>query len=141
MLPFPDFGSPFIVETDASSVALRAVLAQKKKDGKIHRVRHGSRAMNSEEGNYSATERTTLAVIIALSKFKLYLLSTEPFKLIAGHHGLSYSFKKNDINGRIAHWMDLLAEYEFELVHRPPTKSHVQSRLVSRLTLDTMKKT
>ena len=38
LLPLLDIDVPFVVETDASSVAVGAVLAQKKKDGKIHPI-------------------------------------------------------------------------------------------------------
>ena len=40
LLPLPDFDVPFVVETDSSSVAVGAVLEQKKKDGKIHPVQY-----------------------------------------------------------------------------------------------------
>ena len=36
VMPFPDFDHSFVVETDASSYALGAALAQKKADGQMY---------------------------------------------------------------------------------------------------------
>ena len=119
VLAYPDFTKPFIVETDASSVALGAVLSQKSSDGKIHPLQFASRTMNAAERNYSACEREALAVIFALKKFRVYLLSDETFTLITDHQALRYAFKKKDVHGRLARWLDLLAEYRFNIEYRP----------------------
>ena len=118
LLAFPDFDAPFVVETDASSVAIGAVLAQKKEDGKVHPIQYASRTMTAAERNYSACEREALAVIFALKKFRVYLLSSIPFTLITDHQALRYAFQKKDVHGRLARWMDFLAEYQFEVVYR-----------------------
>ena len=85
LLALPDFDVPFVVETDASCVAVGAVLAQKKKDGKIQPVQYAGRTMNKTERGYSACEREALAVIFALKKFGVFLLSTQRFLLITDH--------------------------------------------------------
>ena len=119
----PDFDVTFVVETDASSVAVGAVLAQKKKDGKIHPVQYASRTMNKTERDYSDCEREALAVIFDLRKFRVYLLSTQRFLLITDHQSLQYAFKKKDMHGRLAHWMEFLAEYDFEIKYRARGKN------------------
>ena len=73
VLAFPEFEAPFIVGTDASSVAFGALLAQKKADEKVHPIQYTNRTMAAAERNYSACEREALAVIFALKKFRVYL--------------------------------------------------------------------
>ena len=123
ILSMPNFTLPFIVETDASNVAVGAVLAQKREDGKVHPVQYASRTMSAAERKYSACEREALAVVFALRKFRVYLLSDVPFVVVTEHHALSYAFKKKDIHGRLARWMDFLAEYEFTVQYRPGTEN------------------
>ena len=134
VLAFPDFDSPFVVETDASNVSLGAVLAQKKSDGKIHPVQYASRTMTDAERNYSTSEREALAVIFALKKFRVYLLSSIPFKIVTDHQALRYSFQKKDIHGRLARWLDFLAEYDFLIEYRPG-KNNGSADFLSRISL------
>lgn len=99
LLAFPDFNQPFVVATDASSFTMGAVLAQKNPNGKVHPVQFASRTTKSAETNYSACERDDLAVIFALQKFIVYLLSSEPFVVVTDHKALKYAFQKKDIYG------------------------------------------
>ena len=105
-----------------------AVLSQKKNDLRIHPVQYASRTLNQAERNYSACEREALAVIFALKKFRIYLLS-ETFTLGTNHQALRHAFQKNDVHGRLARWPDLLAEYDFRIVYLPGEDNHAADYL------------
>ena len=109
VLAFPDFDLPFIVDTDASSRAVGAVLAQKQ-EGRIHPIQYASLSLNSAEKNYSACEREAVAVFFALRKFRIFLLSGQRFDLLTDHQALRYALEKKDVHGLIARWLDFLAE-------------------------------
>lgn len=94
VLSFPEFDNMFMIETDGSSVAVGAVLSQKKLDVKVQPVQFGSRSMNAAECNYSACEQGALAIVFGLEKFRVYLLSSEQFTLVTDHQALQYAFKK-----------------------------------------------
>lgn len=68
---------------------------------------------------YPTCEKETLAVTFALKKFRAYLLSSIPFTIIIDHQTLRYNFQKKVVNGRLARWLDILAEYDFEIEYRP----------------------
>lgn len=115
VLPFTDFYSPFVVETDTSSVPLVFVLSQKKGDGKIHPVQFASLTMMEQEGRYLASEWEGLTVLFALKKFREYMLSENPFSVYTDHQVLQTASKKKEIHGSLARWLELMAEYDFEI--------------------------
>ena len=73
VLAFPNFQTPFIVETDASGAGLGAVLAQKQKDGSVRPVAYASRSLQQHEKNYGTTELEGLGVVWAAKHFRPYL--------------------------------------------------------------------
>ena len=55
ILKYPDFYKEFIFATDASNVAIGAVLGQLDELGKEHPVAYENRVLNKVESNYSTT--------------------------------------------------------------------------------------
>ncbi|KAL1115008.1 hypothetical protein AAG570_007831 [Ranatra chinensis] len=72
VLRFPDFTKQFMVTTDASQVALGAVLSQLDHLGD-RPVAFASRKLTSAESRYSAIERELLGVVWAVEYFRPYL--------------------------------------------------------------------
>lgn len=133
VLAFPDFDEPFEVETDALTKAVGAVLSQKKEDGRVHPIQFASRTMNAAEKKYSACEREALVVVFALKKFRIYLRSSKSFVVITDQQALRGAFARRDIHGRLARWLDFLADYEFEIRYRSEI-SNKAADFLSRMT-------
>jgi hypothetical protein len=72
LLAFPDFNLPFMIQCDASNVAVGAVLGQIV-DKKFRSVMYGSRHLTSAESRYSTTERELLAIVWATKRFNPYI--------------------------------------------------------------------
>lgn len=109
VLAYPGLDHPVVMETDSSYTSVGAFMAQKTYDGKIHPVQFVSLTLNYAWKKYSSCELEALAVIFALKMYRVYLLSSKPFKFLTDHESLAYAFKKNDVHGRLAGWMDFLA--------------------------------
>ena len=77
VLAYPSFNEPFILETDASSQGLGAILCQHVGQGTPHPVAYASRSLSKAELNYSITELKTLAVVWAITHFHAYLYGNE----------------------------------------------------------------
>ena len=129
VLKYPDFSKSFIVDTDASNTAVGCVLSQVH-DGLEHPVAYASRALNKVERNYSTTRKELLAVVHALQKFRCYL--DQPFLLRTDHASLRWLWQAKDTYGQCARWFELLAEFDFKLVHRAGAK-HQNADALSRL--------
>jgi len=72
VLSYPKFKDPFILTTDASKVAVAAILSQVQNE--VERpVSYASRQMNKAQQNYSASEAELCAVQWAIKHFRCYL--------------------------------------------------------------------
>ena len=120
LLIYPDFSQPFIVTCDASNTAVGAVLSQLR-DGEGKPIACCSRQLNSAERNYSCTERELLAVIFATKQFRCYLYGYK-FTLQTDHSALRWLLNLKDPSSRLTRWSLRLAEFDYEIIHRPGSK-------------------
>ena len=82
ILAYPDLNqnsSPFVLQMDASTFGLSAVLEQ---DGQV--TAYASRTLTKSEQNYSVIHKECLAIVYALKQFRHYLLSRK-FLLLTVH--------------------------------------------------------
>ena len=79
VLAYPDFKSPFILTTDASNIAIAAILSQVQ-DGIERPVAYASRQLATAEQAYTASELQLLALVWASRYFCCYV----HFELLSG---------------------------------------------------------
>lgn len=72
-------------------------------------------------------------MIYSLHKFRHYLFANH-FVFYVDHEALLHLVNRPVVSGRIARWMLLLQEYDFEIVHRPGIQHMVADHL-SRITI------
>lgn len=115
-LSCPDFQQPFVLQTDASSVVLGAVLTQEV-NGRENIIAFASRALNDAEKKYSVTEQECLAVVWAIKKFRPYLEGYK-FRVVTDHSSLRWLHNLRNPTGPLARWALEMLEYDYEVVHR-----------------------
>ena len=130
VLKLADADKEYTVTCDASDFAVGAVLSQQYEDGE-HPVAYESRKMNSAEQNYPTHERELLAVIHALRTWRHYLAG-QKFTVVTDHYSLQYLRTQPQLSKRQARWLDFIAEFDFDVIHRPG-KSNVVADALSRL--------
>ena len=128
ILSFPQFDKTFVVDTDASQDGLGAMLSQ---DGERHVIAYASRVLTKAERQYCATRREMLAVVWAVRYFRAYLWGC-CFVICTDHNSLQWLNSFKDPQGQVARWLDILAEYDFRIQHRPGAK-HGNADALSRL--------
>ncbi|GFX74338.1 retrovirus-related Pol polyprotein from transposon 297 [Trichonephila clavipes] len=92
---------PFIIQTDASSYALGAVMLLGESPTDEQPVEYASRLLSSAEKNYSTTEREALAVVWALNKFRGYIEGAE-ITVASVHQPLKWLMNLTSSTGRLA---------------------------------------
>jgi hypothetical protein len=120
VLAYPDFKFPFVLTTDASSVAVAAVQSQVQ-DGIEKPIAYTSRQVNKSEKAYSASELEMLARVWATKYFRCYLYGSR-FVVRTDHPALTRLHKFADNNSRLIRWSLRLTEFYFEVEHRAGRK-------------------
>lgn len=114
VLMYPQFkqdSPPFILQTDASSIGLGAVLEQ---NG--HAIAYASRSLKKPEQQYSVIQKECLAVVFALKQFRHYLLG-RPFQLLTDHSPLQW-LSSQKMEGLLCRWSLAIQEYDFTIKYR-----------------------
>lgn len=133
LLARPQFDYPFVLQTDASSTGVGAVLGQVI-DSKEQVIAYASRTLTSAERKYSVTERECLAVVWAVQKFRPYIEGYS-FTVVTDHSSLRWLQNLKNPTGRLARWALELQAWDFKLEYRPGAAHHVPDAL-SRLNED-----
>ncbi len=129
-LRFPNFEREFILMTDASGVGVGVILSQIDENDKEYVVGYASRALSSEERNYSTTEKECLAVLYGIKYFRCYLHGNH-FTVITDHGSLTWLINLRDANGRLARWALQLQGFHYTIKHRPG-REHANADALSR---------
>ncbi len=130
LLAHPDFSQPFILDTDASDLAIGSVLSQKI-DGVERAVAFASRTLSKSERKYCVTRKELLAVVFFVKHFRHYLYGRE-FTLRTDHASLKWLMNFKNPEGQVARWLEILAAYMMKVEHRPG-KLHTNADSLSRL--------
>ena len=113
----PNWNKLFHVFVDASDIAIESALMQLSEPNWYKPVYYTSRKLSTAERNYSTTEREALGMIYSVNKFRHYLLGKK-FTFHVDHSALLYLVSKQELTGKLARWMLLLQEFEFDILHR-----------------------
>ena len=125
-----DWSLHFYIYTDASDIAVGAMLAQNPTSNIDQPIAYASRLLNKAEKNYTTTEKEALAMVYAINKFQHYLLRNK-FVFYVDHLALQYLINKPHVSGRVACWLLLFLEFDFIVVYKP-SKMHGVADALSR---------
>ena len=118
MLQYPDWSRTFHVHTDASKLGVGAVLMQEDNQRQLRPLQYASQALSPTQQCWDTREQELYAVKWAVEQWRPYLLGR---KLIVetDHANLKWLCSIAPQKAKLARWASLLAEYDFELRHRP----------------------
>ena len=133
VLAAPDLTRPFKLEVDASAVGAGAVLMQEDADGVDHPVCYFSRKFNKHQVRYSTIEKETLALLLALQHFEVYVGSSPlPVVIFTDHNPLVFLSRMYNHNQRLMRWALIVQEYNLVICHKKGSEN-VLADALSRL--------
>ncbi|KAA0035602.1 pol protein [Cucumis melo var. makuwa] len=125
VLTVPDGSGSFVIYSDASKKGLGCVLMQQ---GKV--VAYASRQLKSHEQNYPTDDLELAAVVFALKIWRHYLYG-EKIQIFTDHKSLKYFFTQKELNMRQRRWLELVKDYDCEILYHPG-KANVVADALSR---------
>ena len=126
ILRLPDFERQFIITTDASDVAIGAILEQDFGLG-LQPIAFSSRKLNSTEIRYSAYERELLGIVWAIGQWKHYFQTNHPIVIQTDHAPLRHLPSQTAVNSRVWKWLAVLQGYDVDIRHIPGKKNPADS--------------
>ena len=113
VLVLPEGVEDMSVYCDASSYGLGCVLMQR---GKV--IAYASRQLKEHEKNYPTHDLELAAVVFALKIWRHYLYGVK-CTIYTDHKSLKYFFDQRDLNNRQRRWLDLVKDYDCEILYHP----------------------
>ena len=130
VLSFPNDKDIFILDTDASDVALGAVLSQLQA-GEERVIAYASHTLTKSERQYCVTRRELLAVYKYILHFKHYLFGKK-FLVRTDHKALTWLLKwENPSTSQYCRWKTDLEAFTFDVEYREGSK-HINADFLSR---------
>ena len=116
-LAFPNFNQNFILQTDASNLAIGAVLMQEL-NGQLTPIYCVSSMLTACEQKYATTKREGLAIIFALKKLR-HIIYGYDITVYSDHKPLEFLFRKTVPDGQLGRWAILAQEYKLNIKYLP----------------------
>ena len=113
MLSLPTDNEKFVVYCDASKQGLGCVLMQA---GKV--IAYASRQLKEYEQRYPTHDLELAAMVFALKIWRHYFYG-EKCEIYADHKSLKYFFTQKDINMRQRRWLELVKDYDCDILYHP----------------------
>ena len=122
VLGFADPKLPYVLNTDASTSGLGAVLYQEQ-DGRMRAIAFASRGLTKSEAKYPAHKLEFLALKWAVTaKFGDYLYGTD-FTVVTDSNPLTYILTSAKLDATSYRWLSALSTYNFKLQYRAGTQN------------------
>ena len=115
LLSYPDWDSPFYLQTDASRVAAGGVLSQLDANNKLRPLAFYSTGLNASQRNYAAGEIECWALIALSRKFRDYLKAAQKIIFISDHNPLRWLRRQRDPRGKFVRWIQELEGWNYEI--------------------------
>ncbi|KAA0045414.1 pol protein [Cucumis melo var. makuwa] len=125
ILTVSDGSGSSVIYSDASKKGLGCVLMQQ---GKV--VAYASRQLKSHEQNYPTHDLELAAMVFALKIWRHYLYG-EKIQIFMDHKSLKYFFTHKELNMRQQRWLELVKDYDCEILYHPG-KANVVADALSR---------
>lgn len=126
MLALPDFSKQFVVECDASGVGIGGILTREGRP-----IAFLSHALNERNRHLSTYEKELLALIIAVRKWRPYLLGRQ-FIIHTDQRSLKFLLEQKITTPAQQRWLSKLLGYDYVIEYKNGLDNHAADALSCR---------
>ncbi|UYV68487.1 hypothetical protein LAZ67_5004459, partial [Cordylochernes scorpioides] len=119
----PTMGIPFILNTDASGIAVGACF-QQEVNGRVRPIAYYSKRLTGPEIRYSTIEKEAYAVVLSLQHFK-HLLVGSRVEVHTDHKPFTYNKGSDYKNTRLSRWAEIIQDFNVTFVYVPGKENTV----------------
>ena len=116
----------------ASLFSIGIVLVQTDEHNQEHVIYYTSKSLLDSETRYSHVEKLALATVIALQRFRNYILLRTTTAYVDSSP-MYYVLTWKVLGGKYSHWIVILQEFELEFTKRTSKKSLIFAELICDL--------
>jgi hypothetical protein len=131
ILAHPDPSRPYVLYTDASDLAIGAILVQQDETGTERVIAYLSHKLSGPQLHWPTIEKEAYAVIYALRKFHPYLWCAT-FEVHTDHKPLKSLFTAEIHNTKLQRWAIQISEYGCPIKYHPG-KLNIRADMLSRI--------
>ncbi|KAL8114656.1 hypothetical protein AgCh_021499 [Apium graveolens] len=125
VLALPDGKGEFVIYSDTSLKGLGCVLMHHDKV-----IAYASRQLKEYESRYPKHDLELAAIVFSLKIWRHYLYG-EKCEIYTDHKSLKYIFTQKELNMRHRRWLELIKDYDCEILYHPG-KANVVADALSR---------
>ena len=119
ILTLPNEGEDYVIYSDASKLELGAILMQE-----VKVIAYASRQLKEHERNYPTHDMELAAVVFTLKIWRHYLYGAH-CQIYTDHKSLKYLFTQKELNVRHRRWLELIKDYDCDILYHPGKASRV----------------
>ena len=107
----------FVIETDASNVAIGGFLSQNQGNG-LQTIVYYSKTLTGVPRNYATHEQELLAIVVAIKKWRVYI-DGKHTRVITDHATLTALYSQPNLSSHQICWLQFLGAFSLEFEYRP----------------------
>ncbi|MCO5573295.1 hypothetical protein L7F22_027064 [Adiantum nelumboides] len=129
----PDLQGTYYLCPSVGLDAFGAILMQKDpKTAYMWPIYFTTKVMNQGQKGYTDIEQLVFSLIVAIRKFRSYLLP-KPFIILTLEHNLPYAIQHMSISSKISKWVLELQEYEYTFIVEDSTRASLADVLTYKV--------